>query len=408
MTDSAKPNTEESRADIIRRPPNQLHDLPVRFRWEVSRRHPYYLVFWSNARLYRHSEPDTPAAQLQLRQAAMLMLGAIGVTGEPVDPAQSFEELDGGDLDPAFLSGTVQPMTLRSIAAMLIGALPQADRCALAGILSTSADDHCAVDGDTADRSLQKTQAMSRLAQICSPALDSYPVAPLFYIHLGASQRTIVQDVEGQVRRWKRRRAITERRVPTDQLQSYLDVWDQREGWTGSGYQWSHEHTFAEISRQFQVGLSTVANRYCSAFQMITGHEFTPHLWWRLFGPLKFSALLTDPAEFLSRPIRRHLQSPVRRPVPESVVAPLPKEGRETGMVGAMAKVECDLTETDLLLDLEDFFSKGLSDGEIAQRLGAKGPTEIAHARTRLSELRDLYRQTCKTGRSDHRGGASS
>ncbi len=105
---------------------------------------------------------------------------------------------------------------------------------------------------------------------------------------------------------------------------------------------------------------------------MITGHEFTPHLWWRLFGPLKFSALLTDPAEFLSRPIRRHLQSPVRRPVPESVVAPLPKEGRETGMVGAMAKVECDLTETDLLLDLEDFFSKGLSDGEIAQRLAQK------------------------------------
>ncbi len=209
MTDSAKPNTEESRADIIRRPPNQLHDLPVRFRWEVSRRHPYYLVFWSNARLYRHSEPDTPAAQLQLRQAAMLMLGAIGVTGEPVDPAQSFEELDGGDLDPAFLSGTVQPMTLRSIAAMLIGALPQADRCALAGILSTSADDHCAVDGDTADRSLQKTQAMSRLAQICSPALDSYPVAPLFYIHLahpsGLSSRmsrdkSAVGNGEGQSR----------------------------------------------------------------------------------------------------------------------------------------------------------------------------------------------------------------
>lgn len=392
MTDSVESTAGPSQVDIIGRPPNQLHDLPVRFRWEACRRHPYYLVFWSNARLYRHSEPDIHPTQLLLRQIAMLMLGAIGVTGEPVDPAKSFEELNEIEFDPAFLSGAVQPMTLRSVAAMLINALPRAERVVLGSVLTTSGDDECTIEGDDPNRSLQARQALCHLDQITSPALDSCPDLPLFYLHLGASQRTIVQDVEEQVRRWKQRRGIAERRVHTGKLQSYLQVWDQREGWTGGGYQQSCEHSFIDIMRQSKQGLSTVANQYRSAFQMITGQEFSPRLWWRLFGPLKYSALLKDPAEMLSRPIRRHMRSPVRRPVPESVVAYASQEESTLGMVEAMNVVEDDFTPNDILLDIEDFINKGLSDDEIARRLGATSPDEIAHAQIRLSEFRELCR----------------
>jgi hypothetical protein len=74
--------------------------------------------------LYRHGEVGDAPEQQMLRYAAHLMLGAIGVTGEPVSPDTSFEQLGGESLDPAFLSGAVQPMTLRAVGTMLINALP--------------------------------------------------------------------------------------------------------------------------------------------------------------------------------------------------------------------------------------------------------------------------------------------
>lgn len=368
----------------------------MRFRWEACRRHPYYLVFWSDALLYRQGATVSHPAQLLLRQAAMQMIGAIGVTGEPVDPAKSFEELGGCDLDPAFLSGAIQPMTLRSVAVMLTRLLPASERAVLGAILTTSASDEYALDGDDADRSFQKIAALCRLAQLASPAMDSYPDTPLFYVHLGASQRTIVQAVKEQVRRWKQRRGITERRVHTSKLQSYLDVWDQREGWTGSGYQRSREHSFTEIMRQSKQSLSTIANQYTSAFQMITGRKFSPSLWWRLFGPLKLSELFVDRAEILSRPIRRHQQSPVRRPVPESVVAPVLQDAPGSGMVEEGSAVTDDLTLSDLRLDLKDFFNRGLSDEEIARRFGVRDPDEFAYAQARLSEFRNIQKKAAR------------
>ena len=127
MDDPTEATTESELPTVLARPQGQLHDLPTEIRWEATRRHPYYLVFWRNALLYRKGEmSDEPEHQL-LCQAAHMMLGTIGVTGEPVSPDTSFEQLDDGSLDPAFLSGAVQPMTPRAIAIMLISTLPPAE-----------------------------------------------------------------------------------------------------------------------------------------------------------------------------------------------------------------------------------------------------------------------------------------
>lgn len=379
--------------ELISRPPNQLHDFPVQYRWEVSRRHPYYLVFWQDALAYRQGRPSDAEGQTLLRQAAMLILGAIGITGEPVDPSTGFEEIVGSDADPAFLAGSVQPITLRSVVTMLIHALPAAERVVVGAILTTSGSAEYARDGDDSEQSQQKLQAMSQLMQIASQPLDSCADAPLFYIHLDASQRTIASDLEEQVRRWKRRRGISERRIHTRKLQSYLDVWDRREGWTGGGYEWAEEHSFMQISRQLRASLSTVVNRYRSAFQLITGHEFSPALWWRLFGPVKFSTLFQNPADALSRSVRRRLQSPVRRPVPDSVVTPRSQEGSGDGGIVNLGSAVCDdVTLVDLRLDLEDLISRGLSNEEIARRLGVDSPEAIAQVRGRLDEFRETLR----------------
>ena len=81
--------------------------------WPAYRHRPtltafqYYQVFWEEALQYRRSSLAEDAARQLVQYAAHLMLVAIGVTGEPVAPDTEFEQL--GDVDPAFLSGAVQP-----------------------------------------------------------------------------------------------------------------------------------------------------------------------------------------------------------------------------------------------------------------------------------------------------------
>jgi hypothetical protein len=99
--------------------------------------------------------------------------------------------------------------------------------------------------------------------------------------------------------------------------------------------------------------------------------------------------LVGDPAEILAGPVKRHLQSPVARPVPESTIAPVGEQGRGGGMLEARSAVSDDLARVDLLLDLEELIQRGASDEEIAEQLGMKDLAECAHARAWLADYRD-------------------
>ena len=386
MAKSAAVATESEQLTVPGRPQGQLHDLPLKFRWEVTRRHPYYLVFWRNALRYRQGEMGEEPEHRMLRYAAHMMLGTIGVTGQPVSPDTSFDQLDDDSLDPAFLSGAVQPITLRTVATTLIHALPPAELAVLGALFMNAGSEEYSVEGDDDRRFAQKMKAVSQFVQIPSPALDSYPDSPLFYIHLGASQRTIVDDVENQVRRWKKRRGIGERRVHTDKLPLYLKVWDLREGWTGDAYDLSAEHSFREIATKLGEPVSRIAHRYRAGFQMITGHGFSPDLWRRLFGPLKLSTVFQDAELILSAPMRHHLSSPVRRPVPDSVVSSSSNDASTAGVVEQGSSCADDHEFVDQWLDAQELFAQGLSDEEIAERLECDLDT-VAYFRGRFEEF---------------------
>ena len=91
VCDEAFPDNERgSKLGIVARPPFQLRSLPVRFRWEATRRHPYYLDWSSGARAHHDNEPTQHPAEPLFRQAAVVVLGAIGVSGRPLDPATDF------------------------------------------------------------------------------------------------------------------------------------------------------------------------------------------------------------------------------------------------------------------------------------------------------------------------------
>jgi hypothetical protein len=65
---------------IIARLRAHLLNFPVSLRWEIARRHPYYLAFWEEARRYHRGEVGDRC----LGYVASLLLGSIGVSGEPV------------------------------------------------------------------------------------------------------------------------------------------------------------------------------------------------------------------------------------------------------------------------------------------------------------------------------------
>lgn len=361
------------REQILARPPEQFHDLSLEHRWEASRRHPHYLLFWSSALTYFRGESNCDEARRFDDFLSHLILGLIGVTGQPVDPRTSFRDL--GAIDPSFLSGAIQPVQFRGFVTMMISALPKAERIRLGEVLLASADDSCRIEGDDVNLALQRQHAMAMLSMTPSAALDSYPQIPLVYIHLGASQRTIASEVSDLVRRMKSAQRIPERRVPTKKLASYLKVWDLREGWTGTGYDRRQENPLAEIARRVKRPITTVFERYKSAFKMITGYDYTPERWQELFLCYKLREWRPNTAAEIAASIRRRLFHLERRPVPDSVVTP-PEFGggrgndrRRGGFVANNAIAADDRESTELLLDCHSLIEQGRSNEEIAQAL---------------------------------------
>lgn len=394
MATTAEQTSNDQPPDIVRRPDGQLHDFPIEFRWEITRRHPYYLTFWEEVRRYRQGQPDDPPERKLFGLAALVILSAIGVTGEPVSPITPFAELIE-DCDPGFLGGAVQPMTLRSMVFTLLAAMPAEDRNFVGNLLLLSAMPDQNDGSGPSEHVDWRIVASAILDQKPSAVLDSFPVAPLFYIHLGASQRVIVRDMEDQVRRWKFRRGIESSKVHTAKVAEYLKVWDLREGWTGAGYDRSRERPFDKIAKQFKKPLSTVASRYRMAFEFIVGQEYVPDVWWRVFGPMKFSRLFGNAKEVYSAKTRHNLQSPVHRPVPESVINPTSNATRKdtdrgSTVIERRSAVKHDFKYRDLLLDLKDLIARGLPDVEIARRLEIADPKAVAEFRRKWEELQQV------------------
>lgn len=133
---------------IIPRPPAQLMDLPVNLRWEVSRRHPYYLRFWHQARQL-HRQPASDPQQRALEQTAVLLLQVIGVSGDPPSPAAGTQDLGTRSLSRGWQNGVVAPVTFRGLAGMLLADLPAEARLELGRFLTASVLQPSQADGDS-------------------------------------------------------------------------------------------------------------------------------------------------------------------------------------------------------------------------------------------------------------------
>jgi len=263
---------------MLKRPARQLLGMPPNVRWEVTRRHPYYLLCWEKAVKY-HCEPATSDANEQLlRYAAMAILNQIGVSGPPVDPSTSAIAALSPSCDFMGPNGSVQPMTFRTMVACLIQCLPTDERSCLASILRVSTSGEYAKTGDDESLTMQRQLALAELARLHSPALGSFARTSLFYIHGEASQRTITRDLSVVMAKLKFQSRTPEKRRSTDKFKKCMVVWDRREGWNGGGYDATAEAELREIARDLKEPISTSFSRYEVAFELVTGYAFEPNV----------------------------------------------------------------------------------------------------------------------------------
>ncbi|MBA3313750.1 MAG: hypothetical protein H0T47_10740 [Planctomycetaceae bacterium] len=358
------------------RPNGQLFELPPNYRWEVTRRHCYYLALREDALRHRRRERLPPLMTFATRTASLILAG-IGVADALPDPATPYDEL----------TGSVQPVTLRSLATLLLNTLPERELELVGHLFRSVVLPDNAIDGDDEHETLRRTEVMTQLDQVQIAALDSLPLTPLFHIHLGASGRTVTSDVERLLSEWRRRLGLPERRVPVQRLGDYLRVWDLREGWTGSGYDRAAELSLTEIARQLKASRSTVFSRYAEAFRMVTGHPFSPARWFQTFGLYKLNKWLSPSADCVTAP-RRRTGDISSRPVPEGILAPPSKEGHRTGFIESLTAIggKDEREVADLGMDLEDLTRRGFSDAAIAAELELE-ESDVVWLRERLCEF---------------------
>lgn len=347
----------------IARPPFQLRSLPVRHRWEVTRRHPYYQLWWESARAQHRNLPTEHPAEIYLRQAAVAILAMIGVSGEPPDPASDFEQIGADQLNAAWKSGVIHPISLRGMAELLLASLPAETLNRLGTILTQASHD------DHDDAPPHRIEALIALQTLDKPGLDLYPDEPLVSINPAASGRQMEAAASALLKEWKSERGLSGRRDRADNYDEYLRVWDLREGWRGGAYDRKQERRLREVAKRLNVHVNTVHNQYCSAFSLIVGHRYSPELWYRAFGMLKLSALTGASVGEVSR--RRPLKSRTRIEVAESVVCSESEEEEGHPLTLTSGSVGAD--DKDLLLLVEDIgtlIAKKLTDKRIAEELG--------------------------------------
>lgn len=267
---------------LIPRALSVLQGLPVADQWEITRRHPYYLLYWEDAQRYQRQQSRSDL-ESELGFAATFILYLIGVTRDYPPPSTEAVELTKGML-PAWLNGAIAPLTYRAMAAALITGLSPACREVIAALREVQSRD----PNDTE----AQLSVMTWWLRLESPELDSIPAMPAVSINLEAPLEDILKAVETQVKSWKRERQVPKRRRREDKVKDYLKVWDQREGWVGDGYDPRREMSLLEIARATKCSVETIRNRYQAAFRLIVGHDYSPELWDRLFAAFKLNTFL--------------------------------------------------------------------------------------------------------------------
>ena len=290
--------TKQDLPSLFWRPFLQLCFLPIKSKWEATRRHPVYIVSWEPKKASK-LEDDAGNALLSqevVDASRIILLGAIGVDAEVAcSPATEFSEL--GELNSAWKSGAVVPMSFRKLAMLLVTHLPK-DTLAFLGmtLVEASCEDK-AVEAAGEEPGSKKLQSIRKIASADHDGLSLLCPEPFVSINPGASGRQVGREINNLLKQWKDKFDLEEVRERNNKHSEYFSVWDTREGWSNGAYKSGKRKTFAQIAQEKKVPLTTVHAQYKKAFKLITGHSYCFDAYFTLFGWFKFPGLFSNQAD---------------------------------------------------------------------------------------------------------------
>lgn len=340
---------------LVIRPHEIVQKLPPLLRWEVTRRHPYYLMFWD----LTNGMPDDDVVNFlnQLGRVILLHININGV-GELPSPETAADDLDPEQLPLAWNDGAISPVTVRKIVTVLCGqGIPAGTKREIAGWLQQSAD----LDWQNEEESFEFVR---RLVVESSPSLDCLLPAEYVLLNPWASAKGISESVEHTLKQIKDDQGISDTRRRTDKIPEYLEVWDLREGWDGATYDLNQERRLKDVAQELGLSLSTVENRYQSAFKQIVGHEYSADLWWQVIGLPKIHRIVARGFPRISW--KRPKSGRRRRMLTDALLS-----GRDAkqSFINQHATTDGGFGDWELLYDIRDLISKGWGNDDILDEL---------------------------------------
>ncbi|WP_020471426.1 hypothetical protein [Zavarzinella formosa] len=328
-------------------------------RWELTRRHPYYLSFWHVAG-QPDILPDGEAGDTPQRRAARLVLAAIGIGGEYPPPETPAASLTGDSiLGAVWDEGAIAPQSFRSLLNILLADLPP-QACKEAGELLIRRSKTPDGDGD------QIFGLLDELANTKTAGFDRSVNRPLIGINPHASTNLLEKTFLAYVRKFKEDQKIPETRRRDDKTHEYMAVWDMIEGWKGNVYHPRSVFKQTLVASNLNLSLSTVRNRYRLAYRAIIGRDYDHRDWWNLLGRSKIR-LLKPTDELAGRYRLRQASGQSARLVTETALTS-GGDQRPGSFLDSLSRAPSDGTEA-LAADILLLIGKGLSNMEIIEKL---------------------------------------
>lgn len=355
---------------VFGRPWSALSGLPQDLRWEITRRHGYYVAFWDFDEIFEKAAATRDLTEQERLVDALgsMVLKCIGYTGPSIDPSMSAQKIVQ-KLFPLAMDDSIEPLTLRSLLRLLLIDLRFEEQNIIGCLFRGAAD--------PAD--IGETQFSDAIRIAASPHLtwlDRMPPGLHLTIDPFAPLQLILDEVKKAVKDQKTELGIRETRRRHEEIPKYLEVWDRREGWLNGAYHGKREKTFKQIAKDLKRPLSTVVSQYRSAFEAITGHKYNSYIWLRVFGILKLSEFFGStaiPARSLAR-----MNSALAR---DGVFAQ-GNNASDEGMEDEVLDPDAFALAEQIVRMLKD----GRSTIEIAESLDLKEDRLVERFRTRLDE----------------------
>ena len=370
---------------MLRRPEFHLDRLPLRFRWEVTRRHPVYIQIWEIWRTIQAAGEGLSWDDVRISPAFLNATAAIQVFGAPIDPAVGFDDLTADAGTRLFFRDALQPVSVKSIAGVLMRMISANGLRNLAQMLA-----HCA---DAKDRQIPPDQVLADVGEFLhsqDPELNATLDAPFYSLSPVAPREQLTSDLVAAQAEWRTRLDLPTSRDRSNDYPEYLEVWDRCEGFSEGQYHRRDVHSFSALASEWRQSASTIRNRYHRAFQRISGQAYSFDNWVALMGVQQLSSFFGDEVNPTSR--RRFRRSPDETEIDFSTVT-----DRESSIEPRPAG------HTDTTLNLHDtayvirqicqLIEHAVGDQEIVDRIEMNATQDILEAIAYL-RIRDDLRTT--------------